>query len=143
MLLWLSYGPDAPEPAGDSTLEQVEREHIIRVLRDTGGSSQQSSYSSRDAPDDIERAYAKARNLSQGSVTPCIQRTPLRFTHHARNHHQTVNIGPYRADFLGPNVRAISDRPTSLKTSRRVGRCGTGHCPAIESSLTAESARRS
>jgi DNA-binding NtrC family response regulator len=29
--------PDASEPAGDSTLEQVEREHIIRVLRETGG----------------------------------------------------------------------------------------------------------
>ena len=36
-LLWLSYREDAPESAGDSTLEQVEREHIIRVLRDTGG----------------------------------------------------------------------------------------------------------
>jgi transcriptional regulator with GAF, ATPase, and Fis domain len=29
--------PDALEPAGDSTLEHVEREHIIRVLRETGG----------------------------------------------------------------------------------------------------------
>ncbi len=29
--------PDATEPAGSSTLEQVEREHIIRVLRETGG----------------------------------------------------------------------------------------------------------
>jgi transcriptional regulator with GAF, ATPase, and Fis domain len=29
--------PDASEPAGNSTLEQVEREHITRVLRDTGG----------------------------------------------------------------------------------------------------------
>ena len=29
--------PDALEPAGNSTLEQVEREHIIRVLRETGG----------------------------------------------------------------------------------------------------------
>jgi PAS domain S-box-containing protein len=29
--------PDASEPAGNSTLEQVEREHIIRVLRETGG----------------------------------------------------------------------------------------------------------
>ncbi|MFN0171882.1 MAG: sigma 54-interacting transcriptional regulator, partial [Bryobacteraceae bacterium] len=29
--------PDASEPSGDSTLEQVEREHIIRVLRATGG----------------------------------------------------------------------------------------------------------
>jgi PAS domain S-box-containing protein len=28
---------NAPESAGDSTLEQVEREHIIRVLRETGG----------------------------------------------------------------------------------------------------------
>ena len=28
---------DAMEPAGNSTLEQVEREHIIRVLRETGG----------------------------------------------------------------------------------------------------------
>ena len=27
----------ASEPAGDSTLEHVEREHIIRVLRDTAG----------------------------------------------------------------------------------------------------------
>jgi transcriptional regulator with GAF, ATPase, and Fis domain len=25
------------EPAGDSTLEHVEREHIMRVLRETGG----------------------------------------------------------------------------------------------------------
>ncbi len=29
--------PDASEPAGNSTLEQVERDHIIRVLRETGG----------------------------------------------------------------------------------------------------------
>ncbi len=29
--------PDASEPAGNSTLEQVEREHVIRVLRETGG----------------------------------------------------------------------------------------------------------
>ena len=29
--------PDALEPAGNSTLEQVQREHIIRVLRETGG----------------------------------------------------------------------------------------------------------
>jgi len=29
--------PDALEAAGNSTLEQVEREHIIRVLRETGG----------------------------------------------------------------------------------------------------------
>jgi len=29
--------PDAMEPAGNSTLEQVEREHILRVLRETGG----------------------------------------------------------------------------------------------------------
>ena len=28
---------DASVPAGDSTLEHVEREHIIRVLRETGG----------------------------------------------------------------------------------------------------------
>jgi transcriptional regulator of acetoin/glycerol metabolism len=28
---------DAMEPAGGRTLEQVEREHIIRVLRETGG----------------------------------------------------------------------------------------------------------
>jgi transcriptional regulator with GAF, ATPase, and Fis domain len=28
---------DAFEPAGDSTLQQVEREHIVRVLRETGG----------------------------------------------------------------------------------------------------------
>ena len=28
--------PDALEPAGNSALEQVEREHIIRVLRETG-----------------------------------------------------------------------------------------------------------
>ena len=28
---------DAPESAGDSTLEQVERQHIIRVFRETGG----------------------------------------------------------------------------------------------------------
>ena len=28
---------DALEPAGNSTLEQVEREHIVRVLRETGG----------------------------------------------------------------------------------------------------------
>jgi formate hydrogenlyase transcriptional activator len=28
---------DASEAAGASTLEQVEREHILRVLRDTGG----------------------------------------------------------------------------------------------------------
>ena len=28
---------DAAEPAGNSTLEQVEREHVIRVLRETGG----------------------------------------------------------------------------------------------------------
>jgi formate hydrogenlyase transcriptional activator len=28
---------DAMEPAGSRTLEQVEREHIIRVLRETGG----------------------------------------------------------------------------------------------------------
>ena len=27
---------DAMEPAGSQTLEQVEREHIIRVLRETG-----------------------------------------------------------------------------------------------------------
>jgi PAS domain S-box-containing protein len=27
----------APEPAGDSTLEHVEREHVIRMLRETGG----------------------------------------------------------------------------------------------------------
>jgi formate hydrogenlyase transcriptional activator len=29
--------PEAFEPAGASTLEQVEREHIVRVLRETGG----------------------------------------------------------------------------------------------------------
>ncbi len=29
--------PDLSEPAGNSTLEHVEREHIIRVLRETGG----------------------------------------------------------------------------------------------------------
>jgi len=29
--------PDASEPAGNSTLEQVERTHIIRVLRETNG----------------------------------------------------------------------------------------------------------
>jgi PAS domain S-box-containing protein len=29
--------PDALEPAGNTTLEQVEREHIVRVLRETGG----------------------------------------------------------------------------------------------------------
>jgi transcriptional regulator with GAF, ATPase, and Fis domain len=28
---------DAPEASGSSTLEQVEREHIVRVLRETGG----------------------------------------------------------------------------------------------------------
>ena len=28
---------DAPEAAGDSTLEQVERDHILRVFRETGG----------------------------------------------------------------------------------------------------------
>jgi formate hydrogenlyase transcriptional activator len=30
-------GPCTSEPVGDSTLEHVEREHIIRVLRETGG----------------------------------------------------------------------------------------------------------
>jgi formate hydrogenlyase transcriptional activator len=29
--------PDALEPAGSTTLEQVEREHIIRMLRESGG----------------------------------------------------------------------------------------------------------
>ena len=29
--------PDSMGPAGDSTLEHVEREHVIRVLRETGG----------------------------------------------------------------------------------------------------------
>jgi formate hydrogenlyase transcriptional activator len=29
--------PDALEPSGSSTLEQVDREHVIRVLRETGG----------------------------------------------------------------------------------------------------------
>jgi PAS domain S-box-containing protein len=29
--------PSASEPAGDSTLQHVEREHVIRVLRETGG----------------------------------------------------------------------------------------------------------
>jgi formate hydrogenlyase transcriptional activator len=29
--------PSAAEPAGDSTLEHVEREHVIRMLRETGG----------------------------------------------------------------------------------------------------------
>jgi formate hydrogenlyase transcriptional activator len=29
--------PDASDPAGNSTLEQVERDHIIRVLRETSG----------------------------------------------------------------------------------------------------------
>ena len=29
--------PNASEPAGDSTLEHVEREHVLRVLRETGG----------------------------------------------------------------------------------------------------------
>ena len=29
--------PDSLEPAGNSTLEQVEREHILRVLRESGG----------------------------------------------------------------------------------------------------------
>ena len=28
---------DAAEPGGDSTLEQVEREHVVRILRETGG----------------------------------------------------------------------------------------------------------
>jgi transcriptional regulator with GAF, ATPase, and Fis domain len=28
---------EALEPAGNSTLEQVEREHVIRVLQETGG----------------------------------------------------------------------------------------------------------
>ena len=28
---------DASEPTGDSTLEQVEREHVVRILRETGG----------------------------------------------------------------------------------------------------------
>jgi len=30
-------GPASVEPAGNSTLEHVEREHIIRILRETGG----------------------------------------------------------------------------------------------------------
>ena len=29
--------PASLEPAGNSTLEQVEREHILRVLRESGG----------------------------------------------------------------------------------------------------------
>ena len=29
--------PDAAEAAGSGTLEQVERDHIIRVLRESGG----------------------------------------------------------------------------------------------------------
>jgi formate hydrogenlyase transcriptional activator len=29
--------PDVLEPAGDSTLERVEREHVVRMLRETGG----------------------------------------------------------------------------------------------------------
>jgi formate hydrogenlyase transcriptional activator len=29
--------PHALEPTGDSTLEHVEREHVMRVLRETGG----------------------------------------------------------------------------------------------------------
>jgi transcriptional regulator with GAF, ATPase, and Fis domain len=28
---------DAAEPVSSNTLEQVEREHIVRVLRETGG----------------------------------------------------------------------------------------------------------
>jgi formate hydrogenlyase transcriptional activator len=28
---------DVTEPTGDSTLEQVEREHVVRILREMGG----------------------------------------------------------------------------------------------------------
>ncbi len=75
---------DASEPAGNSTLEQVEREHIIRVLRETARSGQQGGYPSRNASDDLECPDAEARHLSQGSLTPCIQRNPLRFTQASR-----------------------------------------------------------
>ena len=29
--------PNASEPSGDSTLEHIEREHVVRVLRETAG----------------------------------------------------------------------------------------------------------
>jgi DNA-binding NtrC family response regulator len=29
--------PDVLEPTGDSTLEQVERSHVVRMLREAGG----------------------------------------------------------------------------------------------------------
>ena len=33
----------ASQPAGDSTLEHVEREHVIRILRETGGVIRQAA----------------------------------------------------------------------------------------------------
>jgi len=42
---------DATETAGGVTLEQVEREHIIRVLRESAGGGHHSGYPSRIAPD--------------------------------------------------------------------------------------------
>ena len=59
---------DAAGGAGNSTLEQVEREHIVRVLRETRRGGQQGRGPSRHAADDPERHDAEARHLSQGSL---------------------------------------------------------------------------
>jgi len=62
--------PDAVEAASSTKLEQVEREHILRVLRETGGVvSQRHGYPSRAATENLKRSDAEAGDLSQGSLS--------------------------------------------------------------------------
>lgn len=54
---------DAKEPVGGRTLAQVEREHIIGVLRETGGVTSDAT-----ATDHVERHDEEAGGLPQGSL---------------------------------------------------------------------------
>ena len=72
----LSRGPNLRAPlaelraavadtTGGSTLEEVERDHILRVFRETGGVDQRRRDSSGDAPDDVERHDEEAWHLAR------------------------------------------------------------------------------
>ena len=57
------------EDAGASTLEEVERNHILRVFRETGGVVSTCGYSSRGATYDLERHDEEAGNFPRRSLT--------------------------------------------------------------------------
>ena len=61
---------DSPggQPAAD-TLEEVEREHIFRVLRESGGVVSTAATRLGTAPDHPERHDAETRHLSQGFLS--------------------------------------------------------------------------